>query len=64
MNIKSNKLVPELSVSSFEKSLDFYTRVLGFSVAYQREEEGFAFLTINGAQLMIDELDELHLGWL
>ena len=50
-----NKVVPELSVSSFEKSLDFYVRILGFSVAYQREEEGFAFLTLGEAQIMIDE---------
>jgi len=49
-------LVPEISVTSFEKSLDFYVRILGFSIAYQREEEGFAFLTLNGAQIMIDEI--------
>src|SRR5687767_5470809 len=52
----SNALVPELSVTDFEKSLDFYTRILGFSVAYKREEEGFAFLTHGEAQLMIDEI--------
>lgn len=56
MKIKSNKLVPELSVTDFEKSLDFYTRILGFSVAYKREEEGFAFLTLGEAQIMIDEI--------
>ncbi len=50
-----NNLVPELSVSSFEESLDFYVRILGFAIAYQREEEGFAFLTLGEAQLMIDE---------
>jgi catechol 2,3-dioxygenase-like lactoylglutathione lyase family enzyme len=52
-----NKLVPELSVSNFEKSLDFYTRVLGFKVEYDRREEGFAFLSINGAQLMIEQMN-------
>ena len=52
----SNALVPELSVSDFKKSLDFYTRILGFAVAYQREEEGFAYLTLGEAQLMIDEI--------
>ncbi|MEO8607186.1 MAG: VOC family protein [Chloroflexota bacterium] len=56
MDITSNALVPELSVSSFEKSLDFYTRILGFSVAYDRLEEGFAFLVLDGAQIMIDEI--------
>lgn len=55
MNITSNQLVPELSISDFKKSLDFYTKVLGFSIAYQREEEGFAFLTLGEAQIMIDQ---------
>lgn len=55
MSFGINKVVPELSVSSFKKSLDFYVRILGFSVAYQREEEGFAFLTLGEAQIMIDE---------
>ncbi|MEP7294237.1 MAG: VOC family protein, partial [Chloroflexota bacterium] len=52
----SNPLIPELSVSSFEKSLDFYTRILGFSIAYDRPEEGFAFLVLNQVQIMIDEI--------
>ncbi|HEX9804412.1 MAG TPA: VOC family protein [Candidatus Dojkabacteria bacterium] len=56
MSIPSNQLVPELSVSNFQISLDFYTRFLGFSIAYQREEEGFAFLVLDKVQIMIDEL--------
>lgn len=58
MNINMNALVPELNVSSFATSLDFYTRILGFSVAYDRPEEGFAFLALGDAQLMIDEIGE------
>ena len=50
-----NKLIPELAVSNFDRSLDFYSRVLGFKVEYDRIEEKFAFLSINGAQLMIEE---------
>lgn len=56
MSIKSNPLVPELAITDFEKSLGFYTNILGFSVAYQREEEGFAFLTKGDAQIMIDQI--------
>ncbi len=56
MSIISNALVPELSITDFQRSLYFYTQVLGFMVAYQREEEGFAFLTLGKAQLMIDQI--------
>jgi catechol 2,3-dioxygenase-like lactoylglutathione lyase family enzyme len=56
MKIKSNALVPEFSISDFKKSLNFYTKILGFSVAYKREEEGFAFLVLGNAQIMIDEI--------
>lgn len=56
MAVVSNTLVPELSVTDFQKSLHFYTEVLGFSIAYQREEEGFAFLTLGEAQIMIDSI--------
>lgn len=34
----------------------FYVDVLNFSISYQRKEEGFAFLTLGEAQLMIDEI--------
>ena len=54
--MKSNQLVPELSVSDFARSLDFYTRILHFSIAYQRSEEGFAFLVLDNVQIMIDEI--------
>jgi catechol 2,3-dioxygenase-like lactoylglutathione lyase family enzyme len=56
MNHISNKLVPELSVTDFYRSREFYTHILGFSVAYQREEEGFAFLELGEAQIMIDTI--------
>ena len=56
--MKFNALVPELSVSNFSKSLDFYTRILGFCVAYDRPEEGFAFLVLGEAQLMLDQIGD------
>jgi catechol 2,3-dioxygenase-like lactoylglutathione lyase family enzyme len=52
-----NPLIPELSVVDFRRSLSFYVEILNFSVAYTREEEGFAFLTLGNAQLMIDQID-------
>jgi catechol 2,3-dioxygenase-like lactoylglutathione lyase family enzyme len=56
MDTTSNQLVPELAVTRFQKSLDFYTKICCFSIAYQREEEGFAFLVLGDAQIMIDEI--------
>lgn len=53
--MKFNKLVPELSVTNFKKSRDFYTKILGFKIEYQREEKNFAFLSYEGSQLMIDQ---------
>ncbi len=34
------RLVPELIVTDIERSLAFYVGVLGFSVLYERPEEG------------------------
>lgn len=48
-------MVPELLVSNFSRSLDFYTKQVGFSVMFQRKEPSFAYLDLNGAQLMIEE---------
>ncbi len=48
-------LVPELYVMDFEKSLTFYTDVLGFEVAFSRPEERFAYVQLGKAQLMLDQ---------
>lgn len=56
--MKFNKLVPEIAVSDIEKSLKFYTKVLGFKVEYQRPESKFAFLSFQGSQIMIDAINK------
>lgn len=48
------KLVPELLVSDFPRSLAFYVEVIGFRVRYDRPEDGFAYLDLGGAELMIE----------
>ncbi len=53
--MKFNKLIPELSVLDFEKSLEFYTKVLGFKVEYTRDESKFAFLSLAGNQIMVEQ---------
>lgn len=54
--MKTNALVPELAVSDWRTSRAFYCDVIGFTVAYERPEEGFSFLTLGDAQLMIDQI--------
>jgi catechol 2,3-dioxygenase-like lactoylglutathione lyase family enzyme len=49
-------LIPELAVSHWRRSRAFYCDVLGFSCLYDRPEEGFAFLALGEAELMIDQL--------
>ena len=53
-----NKLIPELSVSNINDSLEFYTKVLGFKIEYERKEDKFAFLSYFGAQIMLEEINE------
>jgi catechol 2,3-dioxygenase-like lactoylglutathione lyase family enzyme len=55
--MKFNPLKPELYVTDFQKSLDFYKNIMGFTVEYQRENPLFAYLSYQGSQIMIQELD-------
>ena len=54
--VRFNKLIPEISVTDIEDSLRFYTKILGFKVEYSRPEDRFAFLSLQGSQLMIEEI--------
>ena len=54
----SAKLVPELLVSEYEISRDFYVRVIGFGVRYERPEEKFSYLDLDGAALMVEQETE------
>ena len=51
-----NALVPELAVSDWQISRAFYCDLVGFEVAYERPEEGFSYLVLGDAQLMIDQI--------
>ena len=53
-------LIPELYVTNLARSLSFYVDLLGFSVAYARPDEGFAFLELGGAQLMLEQTGSLE----
>ena len=51
-----NALVPELSVQDWQRSRSFYLSIIGFEVLYERPEEGFSYLALGEAQLMIDQI--------
>lgn len=54
--MRVNGLVPELAVGDWRTSREFYCDLIGFEVAYERPDEGFSFLTLGNAQLMIDQI--------
>jgi uncharacterized glyoxalase superfamily protein PhnB len=53
---KLNALIPELLCANAKASIAFYKDVLGFKILYQREENGFAMMERQGAQIMLDQL--------
>ena len=55
--MKFNSLIPELSVSSIEASLEFYKK-LGFEVMYERKEDKFYFVQLEENQLMLEEIND------
>ncbi|TKD12530.1 VOC family protein [Rhodobacter capsulatus] len=52
----NNALVPEFAVSDWHKSKWFYCDVLGFDCVYERAEEGFCYLRLGEAEVMIDQI--------
>ena len=49
-------LVPEVLVEHLGVSLDFWTRVCGFATLYGRPEEGFAYITLGSAHVMLEQI--------
>lgn len=56
-----NAMVPELTVTDFNKSLAFYTEILGFQIRNQRDKPDFAYLEHEKVQIMIEQFHES--GW-
>ena len=57
------RLVPELTVSDIRRALDFYTGLIGFRILYDRPEQRFAYLDLEGAELMLEEFSEGPRDW-
>ena len=49
------RLIPELEVEDLDRSLTFYTGIVGCTVLYARPEERFVFLELEEANLMLEE---------
>ena len=58
------KLVPEICVLNLEKSLGFYVDILGFTIKYDRPEEGFAYLENQGSEIMLEEINPSQRQWI
>lgn len=56
--MKFNSLIPELTVSDIEKTLEFYVNILGFKIEYERPEDKFAFLSLEENQIMFEQDNE------
>ena len=50
-------LVPELAVTNYEASRRFWCDLVGFCLRYERPEEGFGYLVLGNAHLMLDQIN-------
>lgn len=55
--MKFNALIPELSVSDINVSKKFYLEVIGFDLEYERIEDKFVFISLNEAQIMLEQIN-------
>lgn len=52
-----NKIIPELSVTNLESSLNFY-KTVSFKIEYERPENKFVFLSLGEIQFMLQEISD------
>jgi catechol 2,3-dioxygenase-like lactoylglutathione lyase family enzyme len=48
-------LVPELLVTDVSRSIEFWCGLCGFTIDYQRENEGFAYISRGTAHVMLEQ---------
>ena len=58
------KIIPELLCSDLSTTRDFYVRTLGFAVLYERAAETFIYLSLEGADLMIEQVNGPGRRWI
>lgn len=49
-------LVPELLITELGATLNFWVTLCGFTVRYDRPKEGFAYLTLGTAHVMLEQI--------
>lgn len=57
--MKFNSLIPELTASDIEQTKEFYTKILNFKIEYERPEDLFVFLSLEGNQLMFQQNNDV-----
>ena len=50
------RMAPEILVNDFDISLSFWRDLLGFTIAYARPDDRFAYLERQGAQIMLNAI--------
>ena len=58
MTAPKRGLVPEFYVTDIAASRRFYVEILQFEILFERPEEGFLYLGREGAELMLDAVDQ------
>ena len=58
-----SKIVPEILCSDLSVTREFYLKVLGFAVLYERAAETFIYLSLGGADLMVEQVDGPGRRW-
>ena len=59
-----NSIVPELLCTNLALTKSFYLGGLGFKIKYERPEETFAYLSLMGVDLMLEQVDGPGRRWI
>ncbi len=57
-------MTPELLVTDLQASLRFWCGLCGFEVAYERPDDGFAYLDRDGCQFMLEQAGTPGRHWI
>ncbi|HHF2878596.1 TPA: bleomycin resistance protein [Vibrio diabolicus] len=58
------RVVPELYCFDINVSKAFFADILGFAIKYERPEEQFVYLTLDGVDLMLEGLSSQSRKWI